>query len=150
MLLKQKIVEDLKLAMKAGDTQKRDVLRMLDSMVKNTEIEKKKREEGLTDEEIQTLVSRAIKQRKDSMQQFEDGGRSDLAEKEKEEISILTTYLPEQLSEEIVRAKVQETIIEMKATSVNDRGKVIGATLSKLKGQTEGQIVKEIVEEELK
>ena len=83
-MLKQKIQDDLKSAMKAGDVVKRDTLRMLDSMIKNSEIEKKKREDGLSDEEIIEVAFRAIKQRRDSISQYEAGGRKDLAEKEKE------------------------------------------------------------------
>lgn len=149
-MLKQKILEDLKSAMKEGDVEKRDTLRMLDSMIKNTEIEKKKREEGLSDEEIQEVVARAIKQRKDAISQYESGGRGDLAEKEKNEVAILSAYMPEQLSEDEVRKIVKETIIESGATSSSDMGKVMGLSMTKLKGKTDGQVVKRIVEEELK
>ncbi len=148
-MLKQKIAEDLKSAMKAGDAQKRDTLRMLDSMVKNTEIEKKKREEGLTDEEIQEVIARAIKQRKDSITQFETGGRPELAEKEKAEIAILSGYMPEQMSEEEVRSAVKEVIVETGASSKADMGKVMGAAMGRLKGKADGNLVKKIVEEEL-
>lgn len=146
-MLKQKIAEDLKSAMKAGDAQKRDTLRMLDSMVKNTEIEKKKREEGLTDEEIQEVIARAIKQRKDSITQFETGGRPELAEKEKAEIEILSGYMPEQMSEEEVRSAVKEVIVETGASSKADMGKVMGAAMGRLKGKADGNLVKKIVEE---
>lgn len=149
-MLKQKITEDLKNAMKAGDAQKRDTLRMLDSMVKNTEIEKKKREEGLTDEEIQEVIARAIKQRKDSVAQFETGGRPELAEKEKAEIEILSGYMPEQMSEDEVRAAISEVIAQTGASSKADTGKVMGAAMGRLKGKADGNLVKKIVEELLK
>ena len=83
MNLKEKITQDLKDALKSGDSFKRDTLRLLDSAIKNAEIEKKKREEGLSDEEILEVVSRAVKPRNDSIEQFEKGGRPELAEKEK-------------------------------------------------------------------
>lgn len=150
MSLKQKILDDLKSAMKSGDMVKRDTLRMLDSMIKNQEIEKKKRETGLDDSEIQEVIARAIKQRKDSISQFESGGRKDLAEKERKEAEILGAYMPEQLSEEEVRIQMKEIITEVGAKEKSDIGKVMGAAMKKLKGLADGQLVKKIAEEELK
>ena len=144
-MLKQRILEDLKSAMREGNTSKRDTLRMLDSMVKNTEIDKKKREEGLSDEEIQEVVMKAIKQRKDAITQYVEGGREELADKEKEEIEILSDYMPEQLGEDEVRKIVKETI-----AGESDMGKAMGAAMAKLKGKADGAIVRKIVEEELK
>ncbi len=149
MSLKQQIFEDLKSAMKAGEVEKRDTLRMLDSMIKNTEIEKKKREEGLSDAEVQEVIARAIKQRKDAIAQFEEGGRPELAEKEKKEVEILSVYMPEQLSEDKVREIVKEVIAQSGATSKAEIGKVMGPAMGKLKGQADGNLVKHIVEEEL-
>jgi hypothetical protein len=149
-MLKQKISEDLKSAMKSGDSFKRDVLRFLDSAVKNVEIEKKKRETGLTDEEIVEVIARLSKQRKDSMEQYEKGGRADLVEKEKKELEILMQYMPQQLSEDELRVIVKETISAVGATSASDTGKVMGAVMGKVKGKTDGNAVKKIVGEELK
>jgi len=149
-MLKQKILEDLKLAMKAGDTAKRDALRMLDSMVKNSEIEKKKREEGLSDEEVQEVIARAIKQRKDSATQYVSGGREDLAQKENAEIEILSVYMPAQLSEQEARAEVLKIIAEVGAVSKSEIGKVMGKAMTELKGKVDGNLVKKIAEEELK
>lgn len=149
MTLKEKITSDLKEAMKAGETKKRDTLRLLDSAIKNAEIEKKKREEGLNDEEVLEVISRAVKQRQDSIKQFEDGGRPELAEGEKEELAILMPYLPAQLSEDEVRTVVKETISATGATTA-DLGKLMGQLMSKLKGQADGNIVRKIVQEELK
>jgi len=148
-MLKQQIVEDMKQAMKAGDASKRDTLRMLDSMIKNTEIEKLKKEEGLNDEEVQTVIAKAIKQRKDSVEQYEAGGRADLADKEKKEIEILSAYMPEQMSEEKVREIVKATLAEIGATSKAEMGKAMGPIMGKLKGQADGNLVRKIVEEEL-
>ena len=150
MSLKQKIVDDLKSAMKSGDTTKRDTLRMLDSMIKNFEIEKKKKEEGLNDEEVCQVIARAIKQRKDSASQYASGGRPELAEKENKEIEILSAYMPEQMGEDQVREEVKKIIAEVGATSKADMGKVMGAAMGKLKGKADGSTVKKIVEEELK
>lgn len=150
MPIKQQILDDLKAAMKAGDSEKRDALRMVDSMIKNAEIEKKKREEGLTDEEIIEVISRAVKQRKDAIAQYESGGRPELAEKEKKEIEILMAYMPAQLSEDEVRSVVKEVISATGASGKADTGKVMGAAMAKLKGKADGNLVKKIVEEELK
>jgi len=149
MALKQKISEDLKTAMKAGETERRDVLRMLDSMIKNVEIEKMKKEEGLSDEEVLEVLNRAVKQRKDSMEQYGTGGRPELAEKEKKEIEIIMAYMPEQMSEEAVREAVKATIAQVGATSKADIGKVMGPVMGKLKGKADGSLVKKIVEESL-
>lgn len=135
--------------MKAGDAVKRDTLRMLDSMIKNVEIEKMKRETGLSDEETQEVIARAVKQRKDAIAQYEAGGRPELAEKENAEIAILMGYMPEQMSEDKVREIVKEVIASSGATSKADIGKVMGAAMGRLKGQTDGNVVKKIVEEEL-
>jgi len=150
MSLKQQIIDDLKSAMKAGDAEKRDTLRMLDSMIKNTEIEKMKRESGLDDSEVQEVVTRAIKQRKDAIAQYESGGRPELAEKEKKEIDILSAYMPEQLSEDEVRKIITETASEINASAKADTGKLMGAVMPKVKGKADGQLVKKIVEEILK
>jgi len=150
MGLKQKIIDDLKQAMKSGDATKRDTLRMLDSMVKNTEIEKKKREEGLMDEEIQEVISRAVKQRKDAISQYESGGRPELAEKEKKEVKILMAYMPVQMSEDEIRKNVKDTLEEMGISSKSEIGRAMGAAMGKLKGKADGNLVKKIVEEELK
>jgi uncharacterized protein len=149
MTLKQKIYDDLKAAMKAGDTAKRDTLRMIDSMIKNTEIEKLKRDAGLSDEEVQEVIARAIKQRKDAISQYETGGRLDLVEKEAKEIEILSAYMPEQLSEEEVVKVVKDLIDQLGVTSKADMGKVMGPAMGKLKGKADGQMVRKIVEESL-
>jgi len=149
MSLKQKITADLLADMKAGDTLKRDVLRMLDAMIKNTEIEKLKKEAGLDDSEVQEVISRAVKQRKDAASQYTAGNRPELAEKENKEIEILITYLPQQLSEEEVQKVVEEIIAKVGATSKADIGKVMGPVMGKLKGLADGNLVKKIVEEKL-
>jgi uncharacterized protein len=147
MKLKEKINSDLKQAMKDGDALKRDTLRMLESMIKNTEIEKAKKEEGLSDQEVIEVLSRAVKQRRDSVEQYEKGGRADLADKEKKEIEIISSYLPEQLGEDKMREVIKEIIAQTGATSKTDMGKVMGQAMGKLKGQVDGNVVKRIVEE---
>jgi hypothetical protein len=148
-MLKQTILDDLKVAMKAGDTVKRDTLRMLDSMVKNVEIEKQKRETGLSDEEVLEVIGKAVKQRKDASAQYAAGGRADLVEKENQEIAILAAYLPAQLDEATVRETVKAVIAQVGATGMADIGKVMGPAMGKLKGQADGNLVKKLAEEEL-
>ncbi len=147
MSIKKNISVDLVAAMKAGDVVRRDTLRMVDSMIHNAEIEKKKKEKGLDDAEVVEVLSRAVKQRKDSVEQYEKGGRQDLAEKEKKEIEIISAYLPEQLGEDKIREIVKEVITQTGAASKADIGKVMGQAMGKLKGQADGNAVKNIVEE---
>ncbi|KKQ44138.1 MAG: hypothetical protein US63_C0033G0005 [Candidatus Moranbacteria bacterium GW2011_GWC2_37_8] len=144
MTLKEKISSDLKEAMKAGEAKKRDTLRLLDSAIKNVEIEKQKRETGLSDEEVLDVISRAVKQRQDSIRQFEDGGRPELAEIEKEELEILMPYLPEQLSEEAIVEIAKAVITESGAKGPADLGKIMGQIMAKVKGKADGNIVREI------
>jgi uncharacterized protein len=149
MSLKEKISTDLKLAMKEGNTVKRDTLRMLDSMIKNVEIEKKKRGVGLRDEEVIEVITRAIKQRKDSAEQYRSGGRIDLVDKEEAEVGILMGYMPEQMGEEDARKEIRTIIEAMGSVSKADMGRVMGQAMAKLKGRVDGQTVKKIVDEEL-
>jgi uncharacterized protein YqeY len=149
MTLKEKIAAELKDAMKTGQTVKRDTLRMLDSAIKNVEIEKGKREAGLSDEEVLEVIAKSVKQRADSIKQFEEGGRGEMAEKEKEEMEILKVYLPEQLSEDEIRKVVIETIAQSDAQTGSDMGKIMGQAMGKLKGKADGNIVRKIVQEQL-
>ncbi len=150
MSLKEQIISELKESLKSGDSLKRDTLRFLSSAIKNVEIEKKKKEEGLDDQETLEVIKRAIKQRKDSIEQYEKGGRGDLAEKEKKELEILSVYLPAQMNEEKIREEIKKVISETGADSQKDFGKVMGMAMKKLNGQAEGDLVKKIVQEELK
>jgi len=149
MTLKEQIILDLKTAMKAGDAVRRDTLRLIDSAIKNVEIEKNKREVGLTEEEILEVIARAVKQRQDSIRQFEAGGRPDLAEKEKIELEIIVPYLPAQLSQ----AEIETVVTEILATSENptlaDLGKIMGQAMAQLKGKADGNLVREIVKSQL-
>lgn len=149
MSIKEKIHSDLKEAMKAGDVLRRDTLRMLDSAIKNAEIEKMKRETGLSNEEVIEVIARSVKQRKDSIAQYGSGGRTDLAEKEKKELGILMAYLPEQMEEDKIREAVKEVIAQVGASTKADIGKVMGKVMGRLKGQADGNTVKGIAEEEL-
>ena len=149
MTLKEQITSDLKQAMKSGDTARRDTLRLLDSAIKNTEIEKKKRETGLSEEETLEVLGRAVKQRQDSIRQFTDGGRADLAEKEQIELDIIMPYLPAQLSEDEIRKVVREIVAATESATMSDMGKIMGQAMGRMKGKADGNVVKKIVGEEL-
>ena len=146
MSLSEKIASDLKAAMKSGQRTRVDVLRMLKAQIKNTEIEKGR--ELTEEEEIQVLQS-AAKKRKEAMELYEKGGRPELAAKEKEELTIIETYLPKQMSRQEVEAVVSAIISEVGASSVKDFGKVMKAAMGQLRGKADGKVVQEIVRSKL-
>jgi hypothetical protein len=141
-----KIKEDLTIALKEKKEPNISVLRMVISAVLNKEIEKRgTSEEGkMTDEEVQAVIFSEIKKRRDSVESFENGGRNDLAEKEKEEIDILMSYMPEEMTEEEIRKIVKEIVKNHK-----DIGSVMKEVVPKTKGRADGSLVARIVKEEL-
>ena len=150
MKLHQQIEAELKSALKSGEKEKTGVLRFLISAIKNHQIEiKAKGEEYLKDEEIIAVLRRQVKQRKDSISEYEKGGRADLAEKEKKELVILENYLPAGAGEEKIREIVKAKIAELGITDKSGFGKLMGAVMAELKGQADGDAVKKVVEEEL-
>lgn len=146
MTLKEKISADFKQAFKDKDSDKKSVLSMVQSEIKNKEIELGKKEQGLSEEEVIAVIGRAVKQRKDSIEQYRSGGREDLAEQEQKEIDILMRYLPEQISDEQIETVVKEVIATTGASTKADIGKVMGMAMAKLKGQADGNKVREIAE----
>ncbi|OEF96953.1 aspartyl-tRNA amidotransferase [Vulcanibacillus modesticaldus] len=144
MSLMDRINEDMKQAMKDKDKFKLSVIRMIRSAIKYAEIENKGE---LSDEQIVDVLTRELKQRRDSLQEFEKANRTELAEKVKNEIDILQEYLPEQLSEEELRQVVQDTINEVGATSKKDMGKVMGTVMPKVKGRADGKLINKLVQE---
>ena len=144
--LESQIKDDLKTALKSKEELTVSVLRMLMADIKNAAIEKK---EDLDDEEVTQAVTKAVKQRKDAIASFQEGGRDELAAKEEKEIEILQKYLPEQLSEEEIAKVVDGVIKSTGASSAAEFGKVMGPVMSKLKGQADGQVVNKIVKEKL-
>lgn len=146
MDLKATIQNDMKTAMKAQQTVKVAALRMLIAEIKKREIDKRT---SLDEPEIQKTISSMLKQRNDSIEAFEKGGRQDLADREKEEIAILKVYLPQQLSNSEVEALVVACIQETGATTPNDIGKVMKAVLAKASGRADGKLVNEIARTKL-
>ena len=124
MSLKEQIVNDMKEAMKARDSQRVSALRMVNSALKNREIEK--RPDPLTDDDTIGVLKKLSKQRKDSIEQYQKAGRDDLAEQEQKELIVLEKYLPEQMSEAQITEIVEATINELGASSMKDMGKVMG------------------------
>ncbi len=133
--------------MRAKDAVKLQTLRSLVTAMTNEVVAKKRKpDEFLTDEEALAVLKRAANQRKDSIQQFEAAGRTELAVPEKAELAIIETYLPAQMSREEVTAAVQAKAAELGASTKADANKVIGALMRDLKGKADGTLVKEVVE----
>ncbi len=147
MSLKEKIIEDIKTAMRAKDKERLSVLRMVKATLMNQEIDKKSE---LTDEEVIKSLNTLVKQRRDSAEQFENAGRTELAAKENEEITFIEKYLPQSATEEEIENAVNEAIAETGADSMKDMGNVMKATLAKLAQKTvDGKIVSEKVRAKL-
>ena len=138
--------EELKIAMKAGEKAKMMGLRNIIGKIKAAQIDKG---ETLTNEESLKILKTAAKQLKESIDQYQKGGRDDLAEKEAFELTLLEKYLPEQLSEEQIRQTVKNIVKNTGTGSMQDMGKVMGATMQELAGSADGKIVQKIVQEEL-
>lgn len=136
----------MKVAMKNKEKNKLSVIRMVKSSIQNESI---KVGHDLTEEEELTVLTREVKQRKDSLLEFEKAGRSDLVQNLDEELSILSVYLPKQLSEEEVEQIVQEVISETGASSKKEMGKVMGALMPRVKGKADGGLVNRIVQKNL-
>lgn len=146
MALISDIKNDLKQAMLDKQDLVRDTIRMFLSEVQRFEIDNK---EDVDDAKALQIINKMIKQRNDSISQFRDGGRDDLAEKEQKEVDILSKYKPQQLSEEEITSKVVEAIKESDADSMQDIGKVMGLLKSSLAGSADMGIVSKIVKEQL-
>lgn len=146
MSLKERLMEDMKDAMKKGEQIKLSAIRMVRAGIKNKEIELIRE---LKDEDVIDVIKTAIKQRKDSFAQFLSGKRMDLAEREKKEIEILSVYLPEQMGEEDIRKRVREVILETGASTPRDMGRVMKLIMPELKGRADGQLINKVVQEML-
>ena len=142
MSLQERLDKEVKEAMIAKDADKLSTLRFLKSALKYTAIDKKA--EALTDAEIQQVIQKQIKQRRESIQQFKDGGRTELAAKEEKELVVLESYLPRQLSGEELENQISEVVREVGATSKKDFGRVMKLLTEKLTGQ-DAKRISEIV-----
>ncbi len=143
MTLREKLDNDLKVAMKAGEKLRVSVIRMVKSEVKNTEIAKC---EPVTEEDILQVLGRESKRRREAIEQFAGAGRTDLADKEQAELEILSQYLPKQLDEAEITGIAQEVIEELHATSKANKGKVMSALMSRVRGKADGKLVGQVVD----
>jgi uncharacterized protein YqeY len=146
MSLLERLNNDMKQAMKNKEKDKLSVIRMLKASIQNEAL---KQRQDLTDDEELTVLSRELKQRKDSLQEFENAGRSDLVDKVRTELVYVEAYMPEQLSEEEISKIVKQTILEVNATSKADMGRVMGALMPKVKGKADGSLVNKLVQQHL-
>ena len=147
MSLMEKLTADMKEAMKQGEKERLSVIRLVRGSVRQAEIDGKK---TLSDDEIIGVITKEVKMRRDSIEEFERGGRSDLVEKTQAEIAILMPYLPAQLSPDEVRQLVETAVAEVGATTAKDMGKVMGGLMPRVKGRADGKRVNEIVRSLLK
>ena len=149
MILTERVDSDLKEAMRAKDTTKLGVLRMLKAALKNAAIEKAGAEGQFNDAEAIQVIRKQAKQRQDSIESFEKGGREELAAKEKEELSILNSYLPAAMTAEELSKIVQQTIAEVGATSKAQMGGVMKALQAKVAGRADGKTLSAEVQKQL-
>ena len=149
MTLQQRVDSDLKEAMRAKDATKLGVLRMIKSALKYAAIAKSDAETELSDAEAVQVIRKQAKQRQDSIESFEKGGRAELADKEKEELAILNTYLPQGMSPDELAKVVRETIAELGATSKAQMGAVMKALQAKLGGRADGKTLSGEVQKQL-
>jgi len=144
MSLLQKFDDELKVAIKTSDKLKVSVLRMAKATLKNRQIEKRGE---LSEDEILSVISMLSKQRRESIEQFSKGGRDDLANKEKQELEILQSYMPSQLTPEELDRIIVETIKESSAQDIKDIGKVMRLFMPRVKGAADGKVVNQRVKE---
>ena len=146
MSIKEQLANDMKEAMKAKEKERLAVIRMVRGAIRQQEIDGKT---GLDDEAVIAVISKEVKMRKDSIVDFQKGGRDDLVAQNEAEIAFLMPYLPKQLTEDEVRELVKEAVEKTGASSPKDMGKVMGALMPKVKGQADGKMVNQLVKEAL-
>ncbi len=146
MNLKERIGEDIVKAQKNGETERLGVLRFVSAAIHNREIEKGAKESGLPEEEVLAVFQKEAKKRKEAIALYKQGSRNDLAEKEERELKIIQGYLPPELS----REDVAKIVDELKAGGISDANGLMKAAMARLKGQADGRMVKEVVDEKLR
>ena len=146
MGLEERLIDEMKQAMKANDKLRLSTIRMIRTSVKNKEIEQRKK---LDDDVIFKVIQGMVKKGEESIEQFKLGGRMDLVEKETKEIEILKSYLPNPLSQEEILKIIDQTIEETQASSLKDLGKVMKSVMPKLGGRAEGALVNQLVKDRL-
>ncbi len=147
MEVREKLMADMKTAMREKDTIRLETIRFLQAAIKNREIEV--RPDAISSDDVLAVMKKMVKQRKESIDQYQNAGRQDLADKEAGELKILETYLPAQISREQIESVVAEAIAELKATSVKDMGSVMKAVTAKTQGAADNKVVSEIIKAKL-
>ena len=148
MSLREKVSADLRNALREKRTLDLSVLRMLQSSIRNKEIDKKGKEE-LIDAEVIEVIGSEIKKRREAVSEYTKANRRDLADKEQAEIDVLMQYMPKQMTEDEVRDEVKKAIAETEAKGAKDLGKVMKVIMPRMKGKAEGGMVNKVVKEEL-
>lgn len=146
MALREQINEDLKAAMRGGEVARRDTIRLLLAALKQREVDERK---TLTDADVLGIIEKMLKQRRDSISQFEQGGRQDLADKEKQELTLLQAYMPQALGDAEIAAAVTAAVAETGATAPADMGKVMAVLKPKLAGRADMSKVSAVVKAQL-
>jgi uncharacterized protein len=150
MSLKERIGEDIKSAMKAKDKIRLETVRGIKKAILDKEVDlRPKGQDSLTEEQEIELLAQLAKQRRDSIEQFQKAGRDDLADKESQELTILETYLPEQIDDTELESIVDEIIASVGATTAKDLGKVMGVATKQLKGKADGKKIQALVKDKL-
>ena len=146
MGLEERLIEEMKHAMKSNDKLRLSTIRMIRSAAKNKEIEQRSQ---LTDESMTKVIQGLVKKGEESVEQFRAGGRMDLVEKEEKEIEILKSFLPEPISREEILKAIDQSIEETQASSLKDLGKVMKSVIPKLGGKADGKLINQLVKERL-
>ncbi len=145
--LKQKLSDDLKQAMRSGDTLKRGAIRMLMAAINNAEIA---RQAKLEDSDVFGVIAKEVRQHRESIEAFKQGNRQDLVDKEEAELAVLQAYLPQQMTRVEVVAAAQKIIAEVGAAGPGDKGKVMPKLMAQLRGRADGREINEVVSELLR
>ncbi len=146
MSVEKQLMEDMKLAMKSGNKIERDTIRMLRAQIKLASIDKK---DELNEAEIAQVLHKEAKKRKEAIEMYQQGNREDLVKKEKSELEIISTYLPEQLSDKDLDKIITDALESLQVTNEKDMGPVMGAIMPKVKGKADGKVVQQKVKEHL-
>ncbi|HXX33303.1 MAG TPA: GatB/YqeY domain-containing protein [Thermodesulfobacteriota bacterium] len=146
MSLEERLIEEMKQAMKSNDKLRLSTIRMIRSTLKNKEIELRKK---LEDEDVVKVIQVMVRKGEEAVEQFQAGGRADLVEKEKKEMEILKSFLPQPLSQEEIVKIIDQSIQETQASSPKDIGKVMKAVMPKIGGKADGRLINQLVKERL-
>jgi uncharacterized protein YqeY len=150
MTIKDKLNDELKTAMKAGDTRRRDILRMVLAAIKQGEVDSldpQKRAAGLSDDDILAILTKEAKRRRESISEYEKGGRADLVASEREELTLIELYLPQLMGRDEITVLAREAIAESGATSEKQMGAIMQKLMPRVKGKADGKLVNQIVKE---